>query len=451
MLLPQQLKKPRQSLYHFLIIVVILISASSSFYIYKKVDSTSMQHLLDRVNTLGATIPEEQMMQIAGADSDLENPAYQSLKQLMIDVAAANPDIRWVYIIGQREDKSLFIYGDSEDPSSEDYAPPGLPYEEASDKMYQVFEDGKSVTEPTTDRWGSWISAYAPIIDKQTGRVVAFVGIDITANEYMREKLLYSSLPLLVGLFLLTLIYSIQYTRIREFRYVEQKAEFLSIAAHEIRTPLTGIRWVLESFLNEKNSTLTPANRKMLSLVYENCLKLIARINNLLSVTALESIGHGGLKKSEVEIKSFFEEIMNVLALSGQERKVSLVLDPSISPDLKVVLDKDAMRHVFFNLFSNAIKYTNPETSVTISYKKEGGNHLFLVKDQGNGISAEDQQKIFLGYQRTKEAVNSHATGTGLGLFLAKKAVELHRGTLTVSSVKGEGTTFTVTLPDLNA
>jgi K+-sensing histidine kinase KdpD len=433
MLLPEQLKKPKQSLYYVLIAVIILISASSAFYIYKKVESTSIQHLLDRINTLGAVIPAEQMQQIAGAESDLENPAYQKIKQMMMDVAAANPDLRWVYMMGQRDDKSIFIYGDSEDPSSEDYAPPGLPYEEASEKMYQVFEDGKSVTEPTHDRWGKWISAYAPIINKTTGEVVAFVGIDITANEYMKEKLMYSSLPLLVGLFLLTLVYSIQYSRNREFHHVEQRAEFLSVATHEVRTPLNGIRWALEKFIKEKAEALHTEDRSTILQVYENCLKLVSRINNLLSATA-QGNKKGRIKKEEVAIKPLFEDIVDILALSAQEKKASLNIGPSITNDLRIPIDIDAMRHAFFNLISNAIKYTTEGTSVDISYKQDDQNHIFMVMDHGTGILNEEKESVF-------DSANN------LGLFLAKRTVEQHGGTLTYSSTQGQNTVFTVILP----
>lgn len=426
--------------YGVLAVLVFVLGVASSLFTYFAIDSAGREHILNRAYTMAEMLPPDSVPQLSGTEEDLSNPSYQSLKSLLMRVRSVNSDVRFIYLVGRDQTDELFFYVDSEDADSADYSPPGQVYEEAPWQMLAVFEDGVGRSDgPTPDRWGVWISGYAPIYDSQ-GQVAALLGIDLPAHAFVMDTLTYAALPLLVSLFIVALLLAALLVRRREMRALEQKAEFLSIASHEIRTPLTGIRWALEDVLS--GNAGSPESRSTLSKVHDVAVSLIERINNLLDVTKLEQ--RGKVTHVEAQMRPFLEEIVKDFTLAARQKDVAIVIDESVSTDLSLQIDEDIMRHVFFNLLSNAVKYTKEGTTVTISYKEAEG-HAFSVTDQGSGIPPEEQEQIWSGYHRAGDT--SHIEGTGLGLYLVDKAVCLVGGTITLTSEVGKGSRFTVTLP----
>ena len=340
----------------------------------------------------------------------------------------------------------MFFYADSEDPSSEDYSPPGQDYPEATPIMFQIFNGAKYGFEGSWDRWGYWFSAYAPIVDEQTGAVVALVGMDLPGKEYLIQIMSYALLPLLLMGIILSLIYLAEYVRNRELLYIDQRSEFLSIASHEIRGPLSGIRWAAQALLTNSANSLDDYSRKVINLVHDNCVHVIQQVNNLLNVTSFERGSGIQLKKESFPLLPFIQQIADGLKLFGEARNVTVEIDPSVSSSIKIFADPSQLEHVFANLISNAIKYTDRFTAVTISYKHEEGLDCISVTDKGEGIPEEEQKHVFEGYHRTQKARASSAYGTGLGLYLAQKIANLHGGYITLKSKMKEGTTFTVCL-----
>lgn len=430
-----------------LLLAVIIIGVLSAWYVFMQTDRSARAHILERVATIAVAVPEDELAALTGTEADLGTPAYETIKQFLTNMRSANSDARFLYVIGKQEAGDLFFYADSEPSESADYSPPGQVYYEATPAMHAVFENGERVTEgPDRDRWGLWISGYAPVLD-EAGTVVALVGMDLPANRYLSDIGAYSVLPFFVTLLLGIVLVAIDRTRHRKLVYVEQKAEFLSIASHEIRTPLTGIRWAVEGLLKRQNPPIDAKTRMVLALIHESCLDLIGRVNNLLDLTALEGRSTSAVRIETIDIASFLEDIADSLALSAQQREVSITLDSSIASAGTFEADRQMMHHAFFNLLTNAIKYTRPGTMVRISYEGATNAHVFRVTDQGEGIPLAEQERIFSGYHRTEEAIRSGQYGNGLGLFLAKKAAELHDGSVTVTSTLGEGSTFVLTIP----
>lgn len=156
---------------------------------------------------------------------------------------------------------------------------------------------------------------------------------------------------------------------------------------------------------------------------------LIARINNLLDVTAFESRGVSVLKKSDIDIPSFVHEIVESLELSAMQREVRIVIDPSVEEAGVFRADPQTMHHVFFNLMANAVKYTNPNTEVRIAYERSPRMHVFCFVDQGPGMSAHDQAHIFEGMR---------PVSIGSGLDSLTRTAELHGGSVNVMSTLGE-------------
>ena len=322
---------------------------------------------------------------------------------------SVNPDARFLYLIGKNPAGELFFYADSESAESPDYSPPGQVYYEATPGMRSVFDDSVRRTEgPDQDRWGIWISGYAPVLD-EAGGVIALLGMDLPAQSYIRDAIAYALLPFLLSVLVASGIFVLERMRRQERLHLELKEEFLSIASHEIRTPLTGIRWAIEGLLKRKNPPLDARAQSVLSLVHESCLGLIGRVNNLLDLTALEGKSTSVLRLEPLPLGAFLEDLVDSLTLSAQQRRVSLALDHSIEAAGTVLADRQMLHHALFNLLTNAIKYTREGTQVSISYEQAGSMHRIQVADQGKGIPAGAETRIFSGYSRTEEAVRSGA------------------------------------------
>jgi len=429
-------------------LLIIAAGIAVSLYVYAQVDRTGRQHIIERTLTLATAIPVGHVQTLSGTEEDLTRPEYIALKSLLMQEREVNPDIRFVYIIGQAPDGELFFYIDSEDSSSDDYSPPGELYPEATPAMYTFFDNGISLAEgPDRDRWGLWISGYAPVRDAD-GNLIAMLGMDMPAGPYITDLIVYASLPLLFTLLLIILLVLDRTRRRRKEDALAQRAEFLSIASHQIRTPLTGMRWALEQLLASKTSTLSEADRHILSLTHESSSDLIARVNNLLDVTTIEHRGGVNEPNQSVLMRPLFESIKDSLMLSAKRKNITIVLDDTLPNDLELVCDRQAMQHVFFNLIGNAVKYTHPDTDVTVSYGWTPEGHTFCIRDRGLGIAPSEQELIFAGYHRTQQAMDSGEAGSGLGLYLTKQLIELQHGSIRVHSKVGEGSTFTVTLPN---
>lgn len=421
---------------------IVLIGAWTSYFVYREVDSTGRAHILDRAAMLAALIPAEGIPQLSGNSSDLGTPAYELLKRELTEARAANEDIRFLYLMGERGG-DMFFYADSEGPASGDYSPPGQVYDEATPAMRAVFSNGVPQVEgPDRDRWGTWISAYAPVTDAK-GSVIALVGIDLPAQTFLRDLYVYTLLPALVALSLLLFVIAAELSRRRERRATEEKEEFLSVASHEIRTPLTGVRWGLEQ-LSREGGSLSEKNRSLVSLMHQTSVTLVARLNTLLDMHSIEHRKEREFTKDTIYLEAFLREAASTLMLAARERGVSVNL-PQVG-DQSMKGDSQLLRHVFQNLIGNAIKYTKPGTTVTVSYAKEGRYHVFHFSDEGDGIPPEEADMIFSGYRRGRSAKGT--IGTGLGLYMARKAVLMHGGAISFESKPGSGTTFTVKIPE---
>ena len=286
MLLPTARKRSFPYLFALSALIIVAVGALSSYYVHEKVDASGRAHILDRAGTIAALLPPEYIHALTGSDADLGTPDYEHLKKLLIDVRSVNSDVRFVYLMGT-QNGAIFFYADSEQPTSEDYSPPGQAYDEATEAMHRIFNDGTARAEgPDRDRWGTWISAYAPVFDEQ-GAIIALLGVDLPAEDFLRDLYVYSLLPGLIALSILLFLIASELARKREKRILDEKEEFLSIASHEIRTPLTGVRWGLEQLLR-KEAGVAEKDRTTLTLMHETAVTLVARLNNLLDARSLE-------------------------------------------------------------------------------------------------------------------------------------------------------------------
>ncbi len=441
-LTPHQRKKKLAPVLLILTIVVGIVGLLSSFFVYYTYQNTSHESLMRRANTMAQLLPTELISNLSATEQDLENPSYIHLKNLVIRAREVNSDLRFVYLMGIRPDGEMFFFVDSEDPASEDYSYPGQVYEEPSEILNDVFRTGKGSIDVAEDEYGFWLSGLVPIV-LQNGSI-AVLGIDTPAQPYFFQAIANSAIPFLVSLVLMVILMSVRKNLKREIRFIEEKEEFLSLAAHEIRTPVTGISWAIEDMIKTKQTMFAPAVVKTLNLMLDTSNNLLQRINNLLSVTKIEA-STKGLKKQDVLIRQMIMEIAQSMTFAAQKRRITIMVEESLSAKQVILCDREQVHHVVFNLISNAIKYAQEGTVVRISYKKEATFHAVSITNHGVRMTDEEVAHIFDGYHRTESSINSGQDGTGLGLYLVKKVMELHRGSISVSSQ--DDTTFTVRFP----
>ncbi len=224
------------------------------------------------------------------------------------------------------------------------------------------------------------------------------------------------------------------------------KSDFLNIASHELRTPLTSIKGSL-SLLRTSIDALPPEKAKKLFEIAENETdRLIRLINDLLDLAKIEA-GKLPLEKDWVSIDETIEKTLYSLEGISQTANVSLAYT---SGQCKLVeIDQDKVQQVITNLVSNAVKYSPDAGTVTIAVSIDSSNHLKIeVKDQGEGISPDDQKLIFEKFRQASGPSNPIVKGTGLGLAIARAVIEEHDGVIGVHSQIGKGSSFYFTLPD---
>lgn len=228
----------------------------------------------------------------------------------------------------------------------------------------------------------------------------------------------------------------------------ELKDEFITVASHELRSPITAIRGYL-SFLTEDAvaEALPDTVQQYLTRVNNNVETLNNLINNILDVSRLEG-GRFAIKKTTVDLAQVARRIIDNLSVTAGEKKLDIRFENRV-PGERCLVQADPVRihQVFSNILDNAIKYSKRGKKITISLDKLDRMVELQIADQGIGIPKKQIPRIFDKFMQAQNAASRYRGGAGLGLFVAKKIVELHRGTIEVDSVQGQGTTFVVRLP----
>ena len=219
------------------------------------------------------------------------------------------------------------------------------------------------------------------------------------------------------------------------------KTDFLNIASHELRGPMTVIKGYLTMLEAGALGDLTPKVRSVLPLLISKSDEVNWMIEQMIEASRLEE-GRLALKKSRADIVELTDSAIEGIrmTLSGHELKVDLPVE-SIEADV----DPDRFQIVVRNLLSNAAKYSPAGTDILVDVRRNGGHAYVSVRDQGVGISSEDQATLFTRFSRIETQV--HVQGTGLGLWLSREIARMHDGDLTVDSRVGAGSTFTFSVP----
>ncbi|MFA6136232.1 MAG: ATP-binding protein [Candidatus Paceibacterota bacterium] len=234
--------------------------------------------------------------------------------------------------------------------------------------------------------------------------------------------------------------------RTREIELIKSKTEFITVAAHQLRTPLTAVNWAFEAL--EGGVSLPKEQKELVDTGFMAVKKMLKTVNDLLDVSKIEE-GKFGYQFEDVNVVSFLEDILSQTNGMAKQFGIKLYFERPVDTNMKVFIDGQKVSMVLYNLLDNAIKYNVENGEVTISVEKEKDEPFIKVsiKDTGIGIPTDQMDKLFTKFFRADNVVKYAPDGTGLGLYIVRNVINRHGGRIWVESELNRGTTFHFTLP----
>ncbi len=226
------------------------------------------------------------------------------------------------------------------------------------------------------------------------------------------------------------------------------KSAFLANMSHELRTPLNSILGFTDVMLEGLDGNLTDYMDNDLRLIQKNGQHLLHLINDVLDMAKIES-GRMNLNPENFKVHSVFDEAISITSTFANEKKLSLLIDENSDPEIGIYADNTRLRQVMINLVNNAIKFTDAGKIALSVSRMDDARVLITVKDTGMGIPPNELETVFQEFSQVDTSTTRKAGGTGLGLPISRRLVEMHGGRLWVEStgVEGEGSTFLIEMP----
>jgi len=235
------------------------------------------------------------------------------------------------------------------------------------------------------------------------------------------------------------------------------KSEFISMASHQLRTPLSAIKGYISMLVDGSYGKLPEKARGKLKNVFESNERLIKIVNDLLDISKIE-MGKMELEKEPTQIEDLLQSCYEEMKIGADKKGLRFVFEKPKYALPKIELDPLKFRQAILNLIDNAIRYTQTpkegklptgqEGKIEMKVEKIGSAVRISIKDTGEGMTAEEQRAVFEGFTRGSAGIAHFVEGAGLGLYVAKKFLELHHAKIRVESAgKGKGSTFYVELP----
>jgi len=286
-----------------------------------------------------------------------------------------------------------------------------------------------------------------------TELLVGVIGLLLLVQAMTAENFTWQIFGL--GLFVLFCVFGylliksviLEIQRRQEIEKIDKaKSEFISIASHQLRTPLTAVKGYISMILEGTYGQLAEKQARPLENVYKSNERLIKLVNDLLSVSRIES-GKLKLEPQKTSIEEIISNVVEELKIEAKKKNIYLNWEKPHKPLPKILIDIDKTKQIILNIVDNAIKYTK-QGGVTVSTKIQDSRLKIQVKDTGEGMTEKEISYLFESFSRGKAGTHLYSEGAGLGLYIARKFVEMHQGKIWAESKgKDKGSTFYIELP----
>ncbi len=224
------------------------------------------------------------------------------------------------------------------------------------------------------------------------------------------------------------------------------KTEFMSIVSHQLRTPLSIMKGYISMILEGTYSESTKKTKQVLENVYETNNRLISLVNDVLNVSRIQA-GRVQINFEKKKVQEVIENAVSKMASPAQDKNIKLIFNKPEKEIPEINIDDNKIENILINLIDNAIKYT-PQGSITVDLRKDRKHVIIEVKDTGDGMTKNEISKIFETFRRGEAGQKFWTEGAGLGLYIAKQFVAMHKGEITANSQgKNKGSVFYIKLP----
>ena len=294
-------------------------------------------------------------------------------------------------------------------------------------------------------RIGPW--SCPPFLFMMMGSVIIFamLGTFVLAKRYIEEPEVVALFVIIITIILLVIDYAIL-SGVRQISEANiLKSEFVNLVSHQLRAPLSSLRWSLSLLLKERIGKFEPKQIEFLQIIQDSSTRMIKLVNDLLDVSRIEA-GALQMRKVPFSLTEISQKIINDLSGLARAYNIEVVFENQIEHP-SVIGDPDRVAMVIQNLLDNAIKYTRSAGQVAIAINQDDSYLKWQIKDQGVGIPEAQQRYVFQKFFRSENIMRYQTVGSGLGLYLAKSIIEHLNGEIGFSSKESEGSTFWFTLP----
>lgn len=463
-------------LVEFIILVTSTLFCTVSIYRARVgIRKAIQQRMLDISNCAAGSVDGD----ILGAldESTVGSPEYNGLYSRLA-VFRDNVELEYVYTIKKVGEKDFIFTMDLDQVRPASYGD-SVKYTEA---LASAGRGVAAVDEvPYSDSWGVFYSAYSPVFDS-SGNVAGIVAADFSVDWFEDQLsaqtrstmisyavILLFSLLVAAGLSLFTVRPFVRAQgellaeKVRAESANLAKSDFLANMSHEIRTPINAVLGMNEMILREDQRAQELAVNDSVDMietlkninVYASDVKnaghnLLAIVNDILDFSKIEA-GKMDITEAPYQLSSLLNDLNNMILFKAQDKKLDFKIDVDRTLPDDLYGDEVRVRQVLTNILGNAVKYTEKgSVRLTLRGEEQGDGTILLkaeISDTGIGIRPEDKDKLFTKFQRLEMEKNSTVEGTGLGLVITQRLLDMMGGTISVESEYGKGSVFTVTIP----
>jgi len=450
----------RHSLVPLAIILVILVTGwFLTDLVGRYGENGERKKLLSWTLTAASAIDPERVETLTGSPADIGKPEFERLRLQLQAIHAANPECRFVYLMGMKDDKMIFL-ADAEPSTSKDYSAPGDVYEDATAADIADYRAERSyIKDIYTDSWGTWVSGQTPIKTRDGKKLLGVIGMDINAANWIRTVKLYRLFCLAIAHFLclLTLLFFVAWHRTKEAvtdaaalverkNLEKQRADFSEMVTQDLRSPLSSIYGYTDMLLTDMKDELSEETVSVATDIQENCRKLVGMIDDFMTLSRLE---YGGinLNKTLTDFGRLVKGAVTDASNRAKQKEVSVELDmPDGIP--KTVIDRLQVERAISNLLQNAMEQSPRGGMVKVNARQtevRGVKHLAVsVTDESAPIPESERDRVFEKFQVRKAG---SVRRNGLALAIVKAVATAHNGWVEMEAGGQKGNTFTIYLP----